>query len=103
MTRGEVYSIKSTGEQVTLLSSPDANGLVDIRRPKLTRDGIEYYLESAHKDELETIGEHEFRNAEYDCLKIDAQLIVKNKLELVRRLEESKDSVIDIGSRKPVN
>jgi len=102
MEPGDIYCIKSTGEQVAILGKDE--NFIDIRRPKLTRDGIEYYRERVFPFELETVQAHENRNAEYDCLKIDSQLIVKGKLDHVRQLAEENEKVVPFGGRdKSIN
>jgi len=102
MEPGDIYCIKSTGEQVAVLSKIGND--IEIRRPKLTRDGIEYYIETVKDFELETVQAHENRNAEYDCLKIDSQLIVKGKLDRVRQLAEENEKVVPFGGRdKSIN
>jgi glutamyl-tRNA reductase len=101
--RGDVLALKTTGEIVYVLGEPygsDTGQKVDIRRPRLSENGISHEVNVVFVDELETIQEYVNREAEMATFKLEAQ---KNILEKKMRELEEKDKKKLAGGISLVN
>jgi hypothetical protein len=63
--------LKATGEIIFVLGTYD-NGDIKVRRPVMTRDGIEHHLDAFNAEEIETVESH--LRKELDEMKLKAKL-----------------------------
>ena len=79
MEYGTILCMKTTGELVFVLGQGE-NGDVRVRRPVMTRDGIDQQVNFFHEAELETIEEHLRHEAKEMVLKSKIQEEILNEL-----------------------
>lgn len=73
LKQGDILAVRTTGEYVYFTGKQDTNGLWEVHRPMLTRDGIRHEYDWFEANELETIEEHVKREVAEALLKLQAQ------------------------------
>lgn len=91
---GDVVCIKTTGEHVFVRSFVD--DIVNVRRPKLSRDGIEHLADTFHINELETIDDHTNREVSEALKRLEAQKMLMNaKVKALASQDAAEPEEID--------
>lgn len=73
ITQGDIVAIKTTGEYVYFTGKMFDDGKWEVRRPQLSRDGINHLYDSFEIGELETVEEHVEREVNDAMMKLAAQ------------------------------
>jgi hypothetical protein len=85
---GDVVVVKASGEIVSVAEFGDGEEIF-IRQPRLTENGIQYFLLTFYSDELESVQDHANREMTHQLAKLEAQ---RNILAPAIRKYEKEDA-----------